>query len=66
MPSAAEVEAAAEAISRYGIDAETLATAEGKPLLSLMSADNRASFLARVRAGLAAAEAVRAATAAER
>jgi hypothetical protein len=57
----AEVEAAAEAIARYGIDEATLASAGGKPLLSLMSAENRAAYLAKVRAGLAAAAAAAAA-----
>jgi hypothetical protein len=66
MPSAAEVEAAAEAISRHGVDKQTLATAGDRRLIDMMSAANRAAFLAKVRAGLAAAEAVRAAAAAER
>lgn len=61
MVTDAEVEAAAEALARYGMDEATLAAAGGKPLLSLMSAENRAGYLAKVRAGLAAAAAAAAA-----
>jgi hypothetical protein len=50
-------------MSRHGIDEQTLASAGDKRLIDMMSADNRAAFLAKVRAGLAAAEAVRAAAA---
>jgi hypothetical protein len=61
MPSAAEVEAAGEALARYGMDETTLASAGDRRLIDMMSADNRAGFLDKVHAALAAAEAVRAA-----
>ena len=59
MVTEAEVEAAAEALARYGMDEATLASAGGKPLLLLMSAENRAAYLAKVRAALAAAAAAK-------
>ena len=58
MVTDAEVEAAGEAMAKHGMD-ETLLGTTAKPVLQMMSAENRESFLARVRAGLEAAEAVR-------
>jgi hypothetical protein len=59
MVTDAEVEAAAEALARYGMDDDTLASVGDKSLLSIMTEDNRAAYLAKVRAGLTAAAAVR-------